>query len=180
MGRNSYAGVSLAELMVAIVIILMVLSVTMYSYTHFLAGTTLDTAARDIKSILNLARSNAIATDTTYRVTFQLKDPNPGVSGVGNRQSFWLDQYALDTAGNPYWIHQVSELKWVPESVLITDVSDSTGTYEYIEFAPDGTAQSRIVHLIQRNNNPSIASNYYSIVVYPSTAIGKIYAHEKK
>ncbi|MDI6783448.1 MAG: hypothetical protein QME64_05045, partial [bacterium] len=168
------------ELLVALVVIGIAMAAIMFSYTRFLTGTALDTASRDIKSAFNLARSSAISLNSTHRVTFQLKDPNPGGSGVGSRQSFWLDRYALDTAGNPYWQKQITDPKWLPDSVLITDVSDSTGTYEYIEFNSDGTAQSRIVHLISRNENQSIASNYYSIVVYPSTAISKVYSHEKK
>jgi prepilin-type N-terminal cleavage/methylation domain-containing protein len=178
--RIKVQGFSLTELMVALVIIGITLSAIMFGYTRFLAGTALDTASREIKSTLDLARSTAISINSTHRVTFQLKDPNPGSSGVGNRQSCWIDRYALDTGGNPFWQKQITDPKWFPDSVLITDVSDSTGTYEYIEFAPDGTAQSRIVHLISRNENQSIASNYYSIVVYPSTAISKIYSHEKK
>ena len=105
--KTKRTGFSLAELMVVLAIMGIVLGVVMFSYTRFLAGTTLDAAARNIKSALDLARSTAISTNTTHRVTFQLQDPNPGVSGVGNRQSFWIDRYALDTIGNPYWIHRV-------------------------------------------------------------------------
>lgn len=180
MKKTRGSGFSLTELMVTLVIIGIALGAIMFGYTRFLAGTELDSASRDVKSALDLARSSAISVNSTHRITFQLKDPNPGISGVGNRQSFWIDRYALDTAGNPYWQKQVTDPKWLPDSVLVTDVSDSTSTYEYIEFNSDGTAQSRIVHLIERNENQAIASNFYSIVVYPSTAISKIYPHEKK
>ena len=178
--RTRCLGFSLTELLVALVVIGIAMGTIMFSYTRFLAGTALDTASRDIKSALDLARSSSISINSTHRVTFQLKDPNPGISGVGNRQSFWIDRYALDTAGNPYWQKQRTEPRWLPDSVLITDVSDSTSTYEYIEFNSDGTAQAKIIHLIGRNENQSVATNYYSIVVYLSTAISKIYAHQKK
>ena len=178
--KTKQTGFSLAELMVVLAIMGIVLGVVMFSYTRFLAGTTLDAAARNIKSALDLARSTAISTNTTHRVTFQLQDPNPGVSGVGNRQSFWIDRYALDTMGNPYWIHQITDPEWVQDKVLITDISDTTSTYIYIEFASDGTAQSRTIHLIQRNDDRNVSLNYYSIVTYPSTAISRIYPHEKK
>lgn len=178
--RNKHSGFSLTELMVTLAIIGIALGIIVYSYVRFIAGSELDTASRDIKSAFDLARSSAISINSTHRVTFQLKDPNPGSSGVGTRQSFWIDRYALDTAGNPFWQKQVTDPKWLPESVLITDVSDSTNTYEYIEFNPDGTAQSRIVHLINRNDNQTDTTKFYSIVLYPSTAISKIYPHEKK
>ena len=179
--QNSHLrGFTVTEVMVALVIISIATATIMFSYTRFLAGTALDSTSRDIKGILDLARSSAISINSTHRVTFQLQDPNPATSGVGTRQSFWIDRYALDTTGTPYWQKQITEPRWLPDSVLITDVSDSTGTYEYIEFNSDGTAQAKIIHLIGRNENQSVASNYYSIVVYPSTAISKIYAHEKK
>jgi prepilin-type N-terminal cleavage/methylation domain-containing protein len=178
--RNRSSGFSLTELMVTLVVIGIALSAIVFGYTRFIAGTELDTAARDIKSALDLARSSAISVNSTHRVTFQLHDPNPGSSGVGTRQSFWIDRYALDTAGNPYWQKQVTDPKWLPDSVLVTDVSDSTGTYEYIEFNSDGTAQSRTVHLIGRNDSQTDLTKFYSIVIYPSTAICKIYPHEKK
>ncbi|MCX7918692.1 MAG: prepilin-type N-terminal cleavage/methylation domain-containing protein [bacterium] len=173
-------GFTVTEVMVTLIIIGIATAAILYSYTRFIAGSAVDAAARDIKGTLDLARNFAIAVNSTHRVTFQLHDPNPGTSGVGNRQSFWIDRYALDTAGNPFWQKQVTDPRWVPDSVLITDVSDSTATYEYIEFYPDGTAQAKIIHLIGRNDNQSIATNFYSIEVYPSTAISKIYAHQKK
>jgi Tfp pilus assembly protein FimT len=170
----------LTELMVTLVVIGIALGTIVYTYTRFIAGSELDSAARDIKSALDLARSSAISVNSTHRVSFQLKDPNPGSSGVGTRQSFWIDRYALDSAGNPYWQKQVTDPKWLPDSVLVTDVSDSTGTYEYIEFNSDGTAQSRTVHLIGRNDNQTELTKFYSIVVYPSTAVSRVFPHEKK
>ena len=145
------------------------MAILVFGYVRFLAGTAVETAAKDIASTMNLAREMAISVNSTHRVTIQLNDPE-----ISGRQAYWIDRLSYDTSGNPVWQIQVTNIHFVPDRVRVTDVAESESTFEFIEFRPAGTADPRNVHLINKSDDTTNIANFYTVQVIPSTARAKI------
>jgi prepilin-type N-terminal cleavage/methylation domain-containing protein len=163
------SGFSLTELTIVLLVFSVLLSVFVFGYSRFLKSTAVETASKDVVATLNLAREMSIAVNSTHRVHFLLKD-----SQAGNRQSYWIDRLSYDTAGNPVWLLEVTNVHFLPDQAMITDISNSTTSQAYIQFEPTGTSEAVTIHLINRSDDTTVNDNYYTIQVYASTARAKI------
>lgn len=174
--KKSVSGFTLLELVTVIVIIFTVLSICVFSYSRFLVNTVLDTAASELVSTCRLAREMAISLNSTHRVTLELANPkNAG------RQCYWIDRYLQDTLGNFYWQTQVTTPQWVPDKVIITDVSGVETDYDFIVFTPYGTASTFYnIHLTLREADRKDTTKFYTVSIFPSTGVAKIYPYEKR
>jgi prepilin-type N-terminal cleavage/methylation domain-containing protein len=172
---NNCNGFTLVEALAVVTIIGVLLAILIFGYVHFLTGTEVETSAKDVAATENLAREMSIAVNSTFRVTFELNNPtfNPP------RQAYWLDRLGYDTAGNPVWDLQVTNIHFIPETVEITDISGSDSTYVFINFYPSGTADPRNVHLINKSNDTANNQNYYTVETYPATARAEILPYTK-
>lgn len=167
--KLSKHGFTLTELTVILLVFSVLLSIFVFGYSRFLRSTAVETASKDVAAALNLAREMSIAVNSTHRLHFQLNDPE-----IEGRQAYWIDRLSYDTAGNPVWLSEVTNIHFIPDRAMITDISNSTTGHVYVQFEPAGTAESVKIHLINRSDDTAINENYYTIQVYASTARSKI------
>lgn len=163
-----HEGFSLVEATAVIVIVSVLLAILVFGYVRFLAGTAVETASKDIAATLNLAREMSIASNTTHRVTFEVNDPT-----LSGRQAYRIDRQSADTAGNIIWMELGPTRHFVPDQVRI-DVSSSESEFDTVNFSPTGTADSKRIHLINKSEDSTDNSNFYTVQMIPSTARAKV------
>lgn len=172
---NIWNGFTSIEALAVVAIVGVLLAILIFSYVHFLTGTAVETSAKDVAGVMNLARELSIATNSTYRVTFELNDPTV----ISYRQAYWIDRLSYDTAGNPIWELQITNIHFIPDQVKITDISSSDSSYEFIGFYPSSTADPRNVHLISKSDDTTNSQNYFTIETFPATARAEILPYVK-
>ncbi len=172
---NDWNGFTLIEALAVVAIVGVLLAILVFGYAYFLTGTALETSAKDVAATENLAREMSIAVNSTYRVTFELNNPTV----ISYRQAYWIDQLSYDTAGNPVWQLQITNIHFIPDQVKITDISSSDSSYEFILFYPSGTADPKNVHLINKSDDTTNNQNYYTVQTFPATARAEILPNTK-
>lgn len=112
---------TLIEVLVVIIIMAMIFTGWIPSFSRFLQSTRLDVTAREITSTLRIARSYAITRNGDYAVKFE-------GSGAGFTGKYWIE----DSLGNV-----VDNKLAVQQTIIIDDV---TFTNDEVKFKPTGGA----------------------------------------
>lgn len=139
--RSTQAGVSLIELMVALVIMAILLGVGVPSFRSFLAGNRLSSSSNEMVSALALARSEAVRRGT--RITVCKSANGTGCTTAGGWEQGWIvftDQTRASAAATV----DVGEAvlvrgQAVPSPVLIVG---GASAQNFVSFAADGTARN--------------------------------------
>ena len=92
MGKMHAEGVTLIEVLVALSVMAIVLTLGVPAFTDFLAASRMSAAANDVVSAMHLARSEAIKRrqSVTLCASENASTPNPGCSGAANPGVGWL------------------------------------------------------------------------------------------
>jgi prepilin-type N-terminal cleavage/methylation domain-containing protein len=192
LAQKNKLGFTLIELIVVFAITAVLSLIAVGTYANFRKNRQIRSAAESINSVFVAARSYAIATGQWHRVVFQMENP----STSAEQYSFWVDQIdpftSLDPAPSvpePAVKPKITTPDFLPERVRISDIEINTTstTYQYPadpfvigRFFPDGSSDMITVHLLQKDSDPNVDSNYFTIKVYPPTGQAKIFPDEKR
>lgn len=92
MGKMHAEGVTLIELLVALSVMAIVLTLGIPAFTDFFASSRMSAASNDVVSAMHLARSEAIKRRRSVVVcaSTNASSPNPACSGAANPGNGWL------------------------------------------------------------------------------------------
>ncbi|MCX7625108.1 MAG: prepilin-type N-terminal cleavage/methylation domain-containing protein [Candidatus Sumerlaeaceae bacterium] len=187
--KENKGGFTLTELVVvlAIVILLSVLSVN--AYLSFTASRRIHYGLEMLVNVLSAARSQAIATQSPYRVVIQRRNPVSGVS----ESAFWIDE--LDPSVPTSTLYpsanelatgvkrqQVHGIITAPEGIVVREVLAGTASsmpgdavYALVVFSPSGSATYASIKL-EDSRARDDTSRFGTVKVYPAT--GRALAEE--
>ncbi len=148
-------GFTLVELIAVISIIALVLALSLPAMNLFRSQALLKRSAAALQSMLQEARSLAIAQQKTFSVRL---DPNEESAVI-------LDGA---TPVNKKW--------FAPAAVDITDISGGTAVFDLQYKTNGGTNANISVHLKRRDANPADATKYYTVTVINTTGVPRIYS----
>lgn len=180
--RKNNRGFTLTELVVvlAIVVLLSVLSIN--AYLSFTTSRRIHYGAETLVNVLSAARSQAIATQSPYRVVIQRRNP---VSNVPE-PVFWIDE--LDPSVPTSTLYpsaselatgvkrrQVHGVVTPPEGIVVREViAGTTGSmpgdpvYALVVFSPSGSATYASIKLEDTRARDE-ANRFSTVKVYPAT-----------
>jgi type II secretion system protein H len=152
---RSSAGFTLLELILVMVIISTVLAMAAPSLRGFFSSRKIHDAASNILTLIRYARTQAITDGRTYRLNFDYE-----------RSVYWL-------TSNSQGAFSVLNCEFGREFLLPDDTTvaiekddDKNGTEEYIDFFPQGMAETGAITLTDRRGDivkltsPSPAETY--------------------
>lgn len=148
-------GVTLIEILAVLGILVLISAMAIPALSLFRSQTALKHSARAVQSLMQQARTMAIAQGKDFTVRIS---PSEGSAVI------------LDGTAE-------ASKKWLaPAAVEITDVSGSAATFDLV-FKPSGGAESNIsVHLKRRDAAANDDTKYYTVTVVNTTGISRIYS----
>ena len=179
-------GLSYLEILIVVTFIFILTSVGLLSYRETRKAMRLEDATKDLSGIFGVARAMAISQELYFAVRIDV------ANGV-----FWIDQFEIDNSVSPSFLQltkaKVVTPKALPDQVRfsevrVTHVADPilldgssetinypTEAYPYVVFAPSGVSDYAVIQLIREKEDTLKSENYYSLKLYSSTAIAKIF-----
>lgn len=185
-------GLTFVEVMVVLIIISTLSTIGVLMYRDTRNAMRMREGALMLKQAFDTARSYAIRRDTPYAVVLNL-----------NADTFWIDEYLVDTSGpTPQFVKnkaKVTPAKSLPSfihfqdvSVLhVSDLQVSSGASEAfaqphaptdevtIFFSPGGTSDYAVIQILQERVNATQSENYTSIRLYSSTGVAEIFERQR-
>ena len=153
MNRKSQ-GVTLIEVLAVLGILVLISAMAIPALSLFRSQTALKHSARAVQSLMQQARTMAIAQGKEFTVRINPAEGSAVIlDGTAEASKKWL----------------------APAAVEITDVSGNPATFDLV-FKPDGGAKNNIsVHMKRRDALASDATKYYTITIVNNTGTARIY-----
>ncbi len=158
------AGFTLLEMILVMVVITIVLSMAAPSLSGFARSRPIFDASVKFVSLSDYARSQAVAEGRVYRLNldtetgrFWLTAQEGGAFkelGQGMGRVFRLpDETRADWIEHPSRTAEASPPEFLSMGSAESLVPRDSGDNEYIEFQPDGSAETAVIRLTDRKNN---------------------------
>lgn len=164
------SGFTALEIVVVLIILGIFSTFAILSYSSYRRQACIKNGTRTVEAALSTARALAINQNANFEVCVD----------VENNQ-FWINK--LDRQGDiakPKFLG----VNWLPEGVLFSEIRKNNFSYYSglvtILFRSNGTSEYTSIYLIGENMDGSLNQNYYTIRVYPSTGLTRVYKNERK
>jgi prepilin-type N-terminal cleavage/methylation domain-containing protein len=180
--RRRHRGFTLVEVTIVIIIVLMLTTVSIGVYSPFRNKQAAASAMDKITMAMHKARTNAISTRYSFRVTIARQDRIFWVDRTGNstaeQTSFnLLDQVRIDPitgetieVGRPKVVRPEKLPDFVNFSRIKNDVPDATldgVDYYFFIFEPDGTSPTTGgVEFLTDGSDANLDTSYYAVRVF--------------
>lgn len=161
---------SLLEMLVVVGILAVFSAFAIVSYGSFRQGLWIKNSAKELEALLNNARTRAINQNSYFQVVFDFSS-----------RQFWVDEtLANGNIKNPKVIQPVilEENIEIPEIGI--DSTTKTSGLAKIRFYPDGKSSYARLYLIKKDDDKTVALNYYTVMTYASTGHTHIYPNQKR
>jgi len=167
---NKKRGFTALEIVVVLIILSIFSTFAILSYNTYRRQARIKNGAQTVESTLSTARALAINQNAYFQVCMDIPNGH-----------FWIDK--LDRKGGIIK-PKVTGVNFLPEGVLFTEIRKNNYSYYSgivpILFRPNSSSEYTSIYLIGENMDGTAGQNYYTIRVYPSTALSHIYKNERK
>lgn len=160
---------TVSELLIVVAIILILSTFSIVSYSSWHRRAKIGSAARQLKAICATTRAMAVGQNTNFQVAID----------IDNRE-FWTDE--VDNFGNvvsPKVIHPEPLIDLIIiREIRVNGITHTSGVAR-INFHPEATADYSQIYLLPEGAK-DLPENYYTVRIFSSTALTRVYANEKR